>query len=169
MPLGRVTLSSDFPLGLWHAWAYVHFPLDGIVFPMPETAPPPLPPGSHEGHENATRTAHDGELSGLREYVVGDPMQRVAWKAVARGVGWHTKEFEGIGGGGPVDLAWHALPGGLDTETRLARLTAWVLAAERAARAFSLSIPGFTLGIGQGRTQRRAALGALALYQERRP
>jgi hypothetical protein len=31
--LGRVTLSSEFPMGLWHAWAYVHFPLAGIAFP----------------------------------------------------------------------------------------------------------------------------------------
>ncbi len=35
-------------------------------------------------------------------YQPGDPLQRVAWKAVARGAGWHTKQFEGGGGGGPV-------------------------------------------------------------------
>ena len=44
--LGRITLSSDYPLGLWHGWAYVHFPLAGIAFPTPEVAPPPLPPAS---------------------------------------------------------------------------------------------------------------------------
>ena len=31
--LGRVSVSSDFPLGIWRAWAYVHFPLSGTVYP----------------------------------------------------------------------------------------------------------------------------------------
>jgi uncharacterized protein (DUF58 family) len=168
LSLGRVTLSSDFPLGLWKAWAYVHFPLTGIVFPMPEAGAPPLPSGSADGHDNSMRLAADGELAGLRDYVVGDPMQRVAWKAVARGAGWHTKTFEGMGGGGPVDLIWHALPAALDVETKLARLCAWVLAAERVARAFSLSLPGVALPAGQGRKQRRAALEALALHDVRK-
>ena len=44
--LGRITLSSDYPLGLWQGWAYVHFPLAGIAFPTPEVAPPPLPAGA---------------------------------------------------------------------------------------------------------------------------
>ena len=51
----------------------------------------------------------------------------------------------------------------LDTERRLERLTAWVLAAERAARPFSLSLPGAALPAGQGRDHRRTALTALAL------
>jgi len=36
VPLGRLTLSSDYPLGLWRGWAYVHFPFEGIAFPAPE-------------------------------------------------------------------------------------------------------------------------------------
>ncbi len=164
-PLGRVTLSSDHPLGLWHGWAYVHFPLSGIVYPSPEASAPPLP-GGHAGNDaQSAQRGDDADLSGLRQYQPGDPMQRVAWKAVARGAGWHTKQFEGQGGGGPVALSWHALPPGLALEERLARLTAWVLAAERVARPFSLQIPGFALPAGQGRVHRRAALTALALYQ----
>ena len=48
--LGRVTLSSTQPLGLWRAWSYVHFPLAGIVYPEPEPGAPPLPHGAH-GHD----------------------------------------------------------------------------------------------------------------------
>jgi uncharacterized protein (DUF58 family) len=93
-------------------------------------------------------------------------MQRVAWKAVARGAGWHTKQFEGGGGGGPIDLAWDKVASAGDTEGRIARLTAWVLAAERAARPFALSVPGVRLPAGQGREHRRQALTALALLPE---
>jgi uncharacterized protein (DUF58 family) len=92
-------------------------------------------------------------------------MQRVAWKAVARGGGWYTKEFEGAGGGGPVLLDYAALPRTLDRETRLARLTAWVLACERAGRSYALSLPGLYLSAGLGREHRREALCALALFE----
>lgn len=164
--LGRITLSSSYPMGLWHGWAYVHFPLAGIAFPTPEIAPPPLPAGA-EGHDDHSIARGDNaDLAGLRSYQPGDPMQRVAWKAVARGAGWHTKQFEGGGGGGPVSLGWEALPATLDSKTRIARLTAWVLAAERAARPFALTAPGIALATGQGREHRRAALTALALMPE---
>jgi len=165
--LGRITLSSDYPLGLWQGWAYVHFPLAGIAFPTPEVAPPPLPAGAAGQDDFSTSRSDYGDLAGLRTYQAGDPMQRVAWKAVARGIGWHTKQFEGGGGGGPVHLDWNALPPKLDPKVRIARLTAWVLAAERAARPFSLTAPGIALATGQGREHRRAALTALALMPER--
>ncbi len=92
--------------------------------------------------------------------------QRIAWKSVARGAGWHTKQFEGGNGGGRVDLAWDSLPAALPAQKKIARLTAWVLAAERAARPFALYAPGIALAAGQGRDHRRAALTALALMPE---
>jgi len=164
--LGRVTLSSEYPMGLWHGWAYVHFPLAGIAFPTPENAPPPLPPGETGQDDHSVSRGTDADLAGLRTYQPGDPQQRVAWKAVARGAGWYTKQFEGGGGGGPVILDWDALPATLGPKARIARLTAWVLAAERAARPFALRAPGIALPPGQGRDHRRAALTALALMPE---
>jgi uncharacterized protein (DUF58 family) len=167
--LGRITLSSDFPMGLWHGWAYVHFPLAGIAFPTPEFAPPPLPAGDAGQDDLAVSRGDHGDLAGLRAYQPGDPLQRVAWKTVARGIGWHTKQFEGGGGGGPVNLQWNALPASLDPDARISRLTAWVLAAERAARPFALTAPGIALAGGQGRDHRREALTALALMPELTP
>lgn len=162
--LGRVTLTSSYPFGLWRGWAYVHFPLTGIVFPSAEIGAPPLP----HAHGGADPLAHgasdDADLAGLREFQRGDPPQRVAWKAVARGAGWYSKEFDGAGGGGPVTLAWSGLPPAMPVEARLSRLTAWVLAAERAACPFALALPGTNLPARQGRDHRRMALTALALY-----
>ena len=94
----------------------------------------------------------------------GDPPHRIAWKAVARGAGWYTKQFEGAGGSGAVDLEWADMPAGLDIETRLSRFAAWILAAEREVRAFALRLPGTDLPQGQGAGHRRAALTALALF-----
>ena len=156
--LGRVTLSSDFPLGLWRGWAYVHFPLAGVVFPAPEAEAPPLPSRAPAA-DDAGRSARgdDADLAGLRDYQPGDPLQRVAWKAVARGAGWYTKQFDGRGGGGPLGLRLARAAGGARRRgSGSSRLTAWVLAAERAARPFSLRLPGVALPAGQGREHRRA-------------
>jgi uncharacterized protein (DUF58 family) len=138
--------------------------LTACIYPAPETAPPPLP-ASHLGvdPQRAAR-ASDAELGGLRDYERGDPHNRIAWKAVARGTGWYTKQFEGGAGGGELDLDWSELPAALDEELRLSRLTAWVLAAERETRAFGLRLPGVTLAHGQGAGHRRAALTALASF-----
>jgi uncharacterized protein (DUF58 family) len=163
IPLGRVTLSSQHPLGLWRGWAYVHFPLAGVVYPAPEAHPPPLPSGALGIDPHAKGRGDDADLAGLREYQRGDPLQRVAWKAVARGAGWFSKSFEGTGGGGPITLDFSRLPAQLDVEMRLSRLCAWVLAAERTTRPFSLSLPDAMLTTGSGREHRRTALTALAL------
>jgi uncharacterized protein (DUF58 family) len=165
VPLGRVTLSSDYPLGLWRAWAYAHFPSTGVAFPVPEPGAPPLPPGAAGPDAKLHGRDDEADLSGLREYQRGDPLQRVAWKAVARGAGWYTKSFEGAGGGGPIVLDIAALPADLPLECKLSRLAAWVLAAERNGRPFALALTGQHLSAAQGREHRRAALTALALYR----
>jgi uncharacterized protein (DUF58 family) len=162
--LGRVTLSSMHPLALWRGFAYVHFPLAGIAFPAPETSPPPLPAGEYGFDAAAQGRGDESDLAGLRDYQRGDPLQRVAWKAVARGAGWFSKAFEGTAAGGPVAFEWSKMRPELDTEARLSRLTAWVIAAERAARPFALSLPGTLFPTASDAEHRRRVLTALALY-----
>lgn len=163
VPLGRITLASDVPLGLWRGWSYVHFPAAGLAYPCPEAGAPPLPAALAAGDAAGDGRDEDGDLGGLREYRHGDPLQRVAWKTVARGGGWYTKTFDRSGGGALV-LDYHALPAALPAERRLARLTAWVLACERAARPCGLRLPGARIAPGLGRDHRRALLAALALH-----
>ena len=123
-----------------------------------------LPQGSGGPDAFAAGRGGDADLAGIREYQIGDPPQRVAWKAVARGAGWFTKAFDGTGGGGPVTLDYADLPRDLSREAKLSRLTAWVLVAERTARPFELRLPGVALPLGQGREHRRLALSTLALF-----
>ncbi len=162
--LGRVTLSSDYPLGLWRGWAYVHFAIEGVAYPAPEPGAPPLPPAAGSGDEAGRGRDQEGDLAGVRAYQHGDPLQRVAWKTVARGGGWYSKAFDASGRGGEVVLDFDALPASLDTESRLQRLCAWVLACERAARPCALLLPALRIPSGMGREHRRAMLEALARH-----
>ena len=165
LALGRIGVASDFPLGLWRAWAYVHFPLDGVVYPAPEPGAPPPPMQSQgEGETSGTR-GDESDLAGLRSFVHGDPMQRVAWKTVAAGRGWHTKTFDAAGGAGPAVLDYAALPAALPVEMRISRLTAWVLACEHAGRPCALKLPRQHIPAGSGREHSRALLTALALFE----
>ncbi len=43
---GRLTLFTEFPLGLCHAWAYAELDMQCIVYPRPESGRVPLPPAS---------------------------------------------------------------------------------------------------------------------------
>ena len=170
LALGRVTLSSTQPMGLWRAWSYVHFPLAGIVYPEPEPGAPPLPRGAHGHDASAPGMGEESEFSGLRDYQPGDAPHPRPGKAVARGARGVTKVLERPRRGGAITLDWAALPASADTETRLSRLTAWVLAAERAARPFALRIPGAALPVAADRDHRRAALTLLAMFPAgRRP
>ncbi|MEP7084474.1 MAG: DUF58 domain-containing protein, partial [Betaproteobacteria bacterium] len=163
LPLGRITLSSSFPLGLWRAWSYIHFPIAAWVYPQPEPLAPPLPmQGADAGEGHAQSSGHE-EFAGLRRYEPGDTPRQIAWKALARGVGLHSKSFAGSARGRCL-LDWQQLPATLDTEARLSRLTAWVLAAERAQVDYAITIPGFAAPLAHGSAQREQCLKALALF-----
>lgn len=74
-----------------------------------------------------------------------------------------TKEFA-AGQGRELLLDWDHLPPLLDDERRLSRLTAWVLAAERAGLRYALALPGVRIPAAVGSTHRERCLRHLALH-----
>jgi uncharacterized protein (DUF58 family) len=111
-----------------------------------------------------------GEFDGVRAYRRGDPLRQVVWKKVARAGEMVSRDTSASAAQTLVlDYAAAGDPRGqLDPEQRLARLAAWVLAAERAGLAFGLKLPGLDLPAASGEAQRRDALTALALWQPAR-
>ena len=157
---GRLGLSTDYPLGLFHIWSWLHPDIEFLVYPQIETPAPPLPDGDGRQDEKLSAGAGD-ELSGLREYRVSDPPRLIAWKASARHDALLVRDAERRGGDSLVFD--YATLGGIDHEARIRRLTAWVLAAESAQRSYVMNVPDATIGPGVGPTQRLACLRALAL------
>jgi len=162
--LGRLTLSSDWPLGLWRAWSYVHAPAHALVYPAPEASPPPLPQRAVERGRGVAPAAGEGDVAGLRAYAEGDRPSRIAWSSVARGGELQVRLLEQAGGPArtTLDLDAAALS---SLEAGLSRLCAWVDEAARQDTSFSLSLPGTpALPPGRGEAHRRKALSALALH-----
>ncbi|WP_342051537.1 MULTISPECIES: DUF58 domain-containing protein [unclassified Cupriavidus] len=167
LSLPRVTLESRFPFGLFRVWSYADLPLATLVYPAPEAGAPPLPllARADDAEDGTLSVASDDGIDQLRRYRTGDPLHRIAWKHSARTGRWMSRT-----GQTPRDpacwLDWHALPDGLDTEARLSRLCAWVLAAGDDLDV-GLRLPAVEIPPGHGAAHRRACLEALALWPER--
>lgn len=161
--LGRLTLQSDWPLGLWTCWSYLHVDRQALVFPAPEQqAPaPPIEAGDEQG--TLARTTTTGDVAGLREYQPGDSMGSIAWKSAARGLGLMSRTFDNDETSSAIVLdLQHAAVSGI--EAKLSRLCAWVLTAEADQTDYAVRLSGFALDKGRGTQQKAEALKALALF-----
>jgi uncharacterized protein (DUF58 family) len=163
LPLGRVTLESRYPLGLFRCWSYVVPDATAIVYPQPDEAP--LPPRKVRNARGEATSAEAGtdDYAGLRQYQPGDSPRHIAWKAVEREGVLLTKQFSGRG---LVELTldWDDLPRDLDVEQKLSRLARWVLAAHDANLAYALRLPGNTTATSLGEGHREQCLTQLALF-----
>ncbi len=163
LKLGRITITSSYPLGLWRTWCYLHSDVQSLVYPAPEKNPPPLPSKNTDSQGETARKASHGDISGLREYNPGDPISAIAWKAAARGQGLFVKTFDDESSGGQNELNL-ASTGLQETERQLSRLCAWVLSAEQIQADYSFDVKDTHLPPGRGKKHKQSALNALALY-----
>lgn len=162
----RLRLSSTYPVGFLRAWTWLDMDMKAIVYPHPEVSEfMPTGPGSDGEGEKQRSRGHD-DFEGLKTFTPGDPIAHVSWKHLARGQGLLTKTYIGEETGSDI-LDWNALQG-IPIETRLSRLTWWVLTLSRQNRAFGLRLPGTEIGMGTGIEHRDECLQALALFGRER-
>ena len=153
LALGRVMLETRYPLGLFRAWSYVEPDARALVYPRPD---PRAGAGRAQSQGNE-------DFAGLRNYHRSDSPRHVAWKAVARGGVLLTKQFSGESSA-ELWLDWQDLPPELPVESRLSRLTGWVLGAEKSGARYGLRLPGTEITPDRGDPHRARCLQALALY-----
>jgi uncharacterized protein (DUF58 family) len=167
VPLGRVTVETQFPLTLFVAWSYLDLQLDGLVYPTPHGSRV-LPPGqSAADGQDALQGGGADDFTGHRNYASGDSPRHVDWKVVARGQGWLTKQFSG-GGQSLLWLNWDDT-GQTQVEAALGQLCLWVLEADRQEIRYGLRLPAQEIAPGQGDEHRRRCLEALAWFGEDKP
>jgi uncharacterized protein (DUF58 family) len=158
---GRLTLYSEFPLGLFHAWAYLHFDTRCLVYAKP-LSEAPLPAGKAPDGTGKRNVDGDDDFAGLRNYAPGDALPRIAWKSYARGHALQVKQFATPVG----DTLWLDIDDApeADMEERLARMTRWVLDAEAQGLRYGLKLPDFELPASNGTDHRDACLRRIALF-----
>jgi uncharacterized protein (DUF58 family) len=160
---GRMRLSTEYPLGLFHIWSWLNPDAEFLVYPAVENPAPPLPDG-HGNQAEQVRVGSSEDHSGLRDYRATDPPRLIAWKASARHDALLVRDDERRSDHALL-LDFSALRD-LDAEARISRLTAWVLAAESLPRNYILRLPGTAIGPGSGLVHRHACLRALALFSD---
>ena len=158
---GRLRLYTEFPLGLFYCWSYLHFDTRCLVYPKP-LDDAPLPPGSSPDGTGKRNMAGDEDFSGLRKYTAGDALPRIAWKAYARERGLQVKQFS-------TPLGEELLLDYSDTpdrseEEKLARMARWVLDAETQGLRYGLHLPDGDLPGSSGIAHRDECLRRIALF-----
>lgn len=167
LPCPRVQIQTWFPLGLLRAWSTWLPASSAIVYPRPELNPPPLPLGGNSDQQGISNLGQE-EFSGVKIYQQGDPLKHLAWKHIARvdletGGNLISKQFSGTKLGSVV-IDFAALPQQLDLESKLSRMTAWILEAEQQNLAYAFNLGAFHRLESRGDEHRNACLRALALY-----
>lgn len=158
---GRLTLYSEFPLGLFRAWAYLHFDTRCLVYPKPLNHAT-LPTSQTPDGTGTSTIPGDEDFAGLRNYVAGDALPHIAWKAYARSHVLRVKQFSSPSGE-EIWLDPDSAPE-RDLEGKLARATRWILEAECRGLRYGLTLPGCKLPAGNGLAHRDECLRRLALF-----
>lgn len=156
----RTRLFTHYPFGLCYAWSWLVPHARCLIYPKPEENGPGLPSGSKDGTGQPERMG-DEEWAGLRAYQPGDSARSIAWKIAARTDELVTKTFAAHQSE-EIELDYSRLAG-LGNETRIARLTRWVIEADRQERHYSLAVPGQTIGPSHGSEHKHRCLAVLAL------
>jgi uncharacterized protein (DUF58 family) len=157
-----LTAETRFPLGTFRVWTVWRPAAQVLVYPAPETLPPPLPPGEPRAGGAATaRVQAIGDFDGVRAYRRGDPLKLVVWKKVAKADELVSRDAQQA----QRHELWldFAQAGHFDAEQRLSRLAAWVLQADRLGVDYGLRLPGQQVAPGAGEAHKRRCLEALAL------
>ena len=159
---GQLRVSTEFPLGLFHAWSLVETTSRSLVYPAPVPGFP-LPVGGRAAGE----ARHDGgggadDFAGLREYQPGDSLNRISWKTSARTEDLQAKEFHDEVS--PVRwLEWDSVPLA-DPEQRLGIMASWVNEAAENGENWGMRLPGVTLEPDSGPAHRERCLATLACF-----
>jgi uncharacterized protein (DUF58 family) len=163
-----LTAETRFPLGTFRVWTIWRPAAQVLVYPQPEAHPPRLPQGEpRSGGASSTHRHSTGEFDGVRAYRRGDPLKLVVWKKVAKADELvsrdanQVQQFELW-----LDLQHTGLTGGPQAglETKLSRLCAWVLLAEKLGFQYGLRLGSQEIAPEGGEAHKRRCLQALALY-----
>lgn len=157
-----LTLSSQYPLGLFRAWSPLRFDCRLLVYPKPSPHALPFPDSDGKNSEQGQQRKSGDEFYGVRDYQPGDPLRQIHWRALAKGQGLHSRQY----GGESSRELWldYAATPGQSTEERLSQLCRWLIDAEQMGLGYGLNLPTLRLDSNRGEGHYQQCLQALALF-----
>jgi len=172
--LGRVTVFSEYSLGMFKSKSVLDFGHTALVYPKPKRLVAGQYQLSSQSEEPNTDTRQTVNLVGtddfseLKSFVRGESRARTAWKQLAKGQGHFSKHYQEAQG----QLQWLKLsemPSN-DIEEKLAYLSFLVIELSASNETFGLEIykdlahSSANIAPNSGATHQQDCLTALALY-----
>jgi uncharacterized protein (DUF58 family) len=172
--LGRVTIFSEYSLGIFKSKTVLDFGHYAIIYPKPKSlvsgqyqlgSQPDEP--SIENYQTANIVGTD-DFSELKSFVIGESRARTAWKQLAKGQGHFSKHYQASQG----QLQWLRLdemPSN-DIELKLAYLSFLIAELTATNQAFGLELSASltdkrgNISPNSGADHQQACLTALAMY-----
>jgi uncharacterized protein (DUF58 family) len=168
LDLPVLRIETRFPFGLFRTWSLWRPDAQLWVYPRPEQHPPPLPVNESAGELRPQGLASPSvEFEGVRPWRRGDSLHHIVWKKLARSDELISRDNPPAGHP-HLWLDWNQT-NGMDTESRLSRLTAWVLEVRHREMPFGLRLPHVELGMAEGHSHQEEALRRLATWKEQQP
>ena len=179
LTLSRVTVQSFYPLGLYRCWTHLAFTHNITVFPKPLPCEIQLHISDHStakksGEIANEQTGHD-DFSHLKAYQVGESLNHVAWKQLAKGRGMVSKQFSSVSN----HVGWlklsadyknkvlsHSIVSKTTLDRELGELCYQVIELSRTQRTFGLDLGTQCIAPNSGAAHRLACLIALAYFTE---
>jgi uncharacterized protein (DUF58 family) len=169
LSIPTLTAETRFPLGIFRAWTVWNPSAELVVYPAPETSPPPLPNGEPctGGNAELRRQASE-EFDGVRAYRLSDPLKLIVWKKAAGGGPLVSRTAQGNQYAelwlnfedAERSLGSGSLPAA--KELALSRLCAWVLEAESKGLHYGLRLGADVAEPDRGAAHQEKCLRALA-------
>lgn len=163
LPSSVFAVSTEFPLGMFHAWTWLDLEMACLVYPKPAASGRSPPPARGAGGAVSGNKSGSDEFAGLRSYQRGDSARSIHWKSLPKLNAPMVKQFSETHDR-EFWLDWNELPD-LDVEQRLSQLARWILDADAGPLAYGLRLPGTRIAPGRGEPHRHACLKALALFE----
>ena len=162
---GRVTLRSSFPFGLYNIWTHIDFDTEVLIYPTPiKNNMQPHSTAKSNSDKSISQTIQGvDQFSTLKSYQPGESLKSVAWKQLAQGRGWLSKQFEqSVSGECVLDIG---LLNHLPLEMRVSYLCYHIIELEKRHQRYALVLPNQEIVIGSGAMHQHRCLKALALYK----
>lgn len=153
--LPRIQIYSTYPFGLVRAWTYLY--INTVIWIAPAAV----------HYQNEFQSAVDSglpdmdEYRELRNFQLGDALQLISWKQVARGQGLYVKQFENQSELNVIHIDYGKMPSP-NHEEKLSLMMGLVDLCEQQQAQYRLSVQHVELEQGLGRQQKLNAQLILA-------
>jgi len=161
---GRLLITSTYPMGLFRAWTWQDLNAVIIVYPKPIESRTMMGKAVGDNVSVAKMSVPGQEdFEGLKNYVPGESLNRVAWKKYAQSGEFYTKEFR-YPVADPEWIDFNAYDV-VDIERRLGMMCSQLMSIYARRQPFGLRMPNQIFSPDCSESHLQNCLTALALYR----